>query len=106
MIDLDPARPRFTLLIIPYMFVSGQQVTNRAGEYRVWKAAVDEWTQEAMIQLRLTNLTAEKVGELQPSDFKQIQKGKAASNAWYLMVRNKDGETVSLWYSGIHQDLL
>jgi Fic family protein len=71
-----------------------------SGEYRVWKAAVDEWTQEAMVQLRLTNLTAEKVGELQPSDFKQIQKGKSASNAWYLMVRNKDGETVSLWYFG------
>ena len=71
-----------------------------SGEYRVWKAAVDEWTQEAMVQLRLTNLTAEKVGELQPSDFKQIQKGKAASNAWYLMVRNKDDEVVSLWYFG------
>ena len=71
-----------------------------SGSYRVWKAAVDEWTQEAIVQLRLTNLTAEKVGELQPSDFKQIQKGKAASNAWYLMVKNKDGETVSLWYFG------
>ena len=71
-----------------------------SGEYRVWKAAVDEWTQEAMVQLRLTNLTAEKVGELQPSDFKQIQKGKSASNAWYLMVKNRDGETVSLWYFG------
>ena len=71
-----------------------------SGEYRVWKAAVDEWTQEAMVQLRLTNLTAEKVGELQPSDFKQIQKGKSASNAWYLMVKNREGETVSLWYFG------
>ena len=71
-----------------------------SGEYRVWKAAVDEWTQEAMVQLRLTNLTAERVGELQPSDFKQIQKGKAASNAWYLMVKNKEGESVSLWYFG------
>jgi len=71
-----------------------------SGEYRIWKAAVDEWTQEAMVQLRLTNLTAEKVGELQPSDFKQIQKGKAASNAWYLMVKNKEGHTVSLWYFG------
>ena len=71
-----------------------------SGEYRVWKSAVDEWTQEAMVQLRLTNLTAEKVGELQPSDFKQIQKGKSASNAWYLMVKNKEGETVSLWYFG------
>lgn len=71
-----------------------------SGEYRVWKVAVDEWTQEAMIQLRLTNLTAEKVGELQPSDFKQIKKGKSASNAWYLMVKNRDGETVSLWYFG------
>ena len=71
-----------------------------SGEYRVWKTAVDEWTQEAMVQLRLTNLTAEKVGELQPSDFKQIQKGKSASNAWYLMVKNKEGDTVSLWHFG------
>jgi Fic family protein len=71
-----------------------------SGEYRVWKTAVDDWTQEALVQLRLTNLTAEKVGELQPSDFKQLQKGKAASNAWYLMVKNKDGKTVSLWYFG------
>lgn len=71
-----------------------------SGDYRVWKAAVDEWTEEAMVQLRLTNLTAEKVGELQPSDFKQLQKGKSASNAWYLIVKNRDGETISLWYFG------
>jgi Fic family protein len=71
-----------------------------SGEYRIWKAAVDEWTEEALVQIRLTNLTAEKVGELQPSDFKQIKKGKAASNAWYLMVKNKDGHIVSLWYFG------
>ena len=71
-----------------------------SGEYRVWKAAVDDWTQEALVQLRLTNLSAEKVGELQPSDFKQLQKGKSASNAWYLMVKNKDGHAVCLWFFG------
>lgn len=71
-----------------------------SGEYRTWKLAVDEWTQEAFTQIELTNLVVEKVGELQPSDFKQLQKGKSASNAWYLMVKNKNRETVSLWYFG------
>jgi Fic family protein len=71
-----------------------------SGEYRTWKAAIDDWTQEALVQLRLTNLNAERVGELQPSDFKQLQKGKSASNAWYLMVKNKNGHTVCLWFFG------
>ena len=71
-----------------------------SGEYRVWKSAIDQWTQDALVQIRLTNLNAERVGELQPSDFKQIRKGKSASNAWYLMVKNREGKTVSLWYFG------
>lgn len=71
-----------------------------SGEYRTWKSAVDKWTEEVFVQIRLTNLTAEKVGELQPSDFRQIQRGKSASNAWYLMIKNKEGKTTSLWYFG------
>jgi Fic family protein len=71
-----------------------------SGEYRQWKSAIDEWTNEALTQIELTNLTAEKVGDLQPSDFKQIQKGRSASNAWYLIIKNKNKETVSLWYFG------
>jgi Fic family protein len=71
-----------------------------SGDYRVWKAAIDEWTQEALAQIRLSNLTAEKVGELQPSDFKQIRNGKAASNAWYMMVKNREDQVVALWFFG------
>jgi len=71
-----------------------------SGEYRLWKASVDEWTEKVLVEIRLTNLVAERVGDLQPSDFKQLQKGKSASNAWYLMVKDKSGKTVCLWYFG------
>ena len=71
-----------------------------SGEYKTWKFALEEWTNEALIQLKFTNLNAEIVGELQPSDFKQLQKGRSASNAWYLMVKNKENQTVGLWYFG------
>ena len=71
-----------------------------SGEYKVWRNALEEWTSEALVQLRLTNLNSEKVGDLAPSDYKQLQKGKSASHAWHLMIKNKDGETVGLWYFG------
>ncbi len=69
------------------------------GEFKYWRSFIEEWTIEARGQLRIVGLSAKKVGDLQPSDFKQLQKGVAASRAWYLHVFDGD-RLIGLWFFG------
>ena len=71
------------------------------GEFNYWKFYVDEWTTSFLTQLRLLNLRAEKVGDLQPSDFNQLRKLKPASRAWYLKIYSlTSNEVTGLLYFG------
>jgi Fic family protein len=72
-----------------------------SGDFRYWKSFMDEWTQEAIAQLRLLNLKAVRVGDLQPSDFRSLRKGKPASKAWFLQITSMDSdEVLGLWQYG------
>ena len=76
-----------------------------SGDYRYWNNALKEWTEEALVQLRLANLEAKKVGELSPSDFKALRKRRKASNAWYLNIYDRrDSYIKGLWYFGYIDD--
>jgi hypothetical protein len=42
-----------------------------SGEYKVWKNALEEWTNEALVQLKFTNLKGEIVGEFNYTNYIQ-----------------------------------
>lgn len=71
----------------------------KSGIFKYWRSLVDEWTEDALVQLRLVGLTAKKVGDLQPSDFFQLRKGVPASRTWFLQIY-KENEIVGIWYFG------
>ena len=66
-----------------------------SGEFKHWKSYVGEWTDNFLAQLRLVNMRAEKVGDLEPSDFSQLRKLKPASRAWYMKIYPIGSDEVS-----------
>ena len=76
-----------------------------SGDFKYWQNAMNEFSEIALVKLRLANLRGDIVGGLTPSDFKALRKRKKASRAWYLNIRKMDSDAISgLWYFGYLED--
>lgn len=84
------------------MDISSRMLTDT---YKFWSTAMDSFSREVQIQLKLFNLEGRLLSSMEPSDFYLLQRRSKVSKTWHLQVLDRSSPT-GLWFFGYVGDSL
>lgn len=84
------------------MDISARMLTD---DYTYWSAAMDGFSREVQVQLKLFNLEGILLSSMEPSDFYLLQRRSKVSKTWHIQVSDRSNP-VGLWFFGYIGDKL
>ena len=69
-------------------------------DFKIWKKSLNEFTNELASILTLYRFEYEIVGEISPSEYRNLRNGKRPHNSWFMKIFDNNNEEIILLYFG------
>lgn len=69
-------------------------------DFKIWKKALQDFVGEISVVFPFYRLNFELVGELSPSEYRNLRNGKKPHNSWFMKIYDENGEDVALLFFG------